>query len=83
MPTIAFFNGIKINLYMNDHLPPHFHVYYAEYKERIVIETLETYKGDKPLPNAKRRLVIKWVSAEGQQKFLFETFYRLNTDLLQ
>ncbi|TAA76129.1 MAG: protein of unknown function (DUF4160) [Candidatus Electronema aureum] len=34
LPTISMFYGIIVRMYFapNEHPPPHFHVYYAEYK---------------------------------------------------
>lgn len=32
MPTISMFYGILIKMYYDEHQPPHFHTYYAEYK---------------------------------------------------
>lgn len=29
MPTISMFRGIKISMYWNDHMPPHFHATYG------------------------------------------------------
>ncbi len=37
MPTYFTFDGIKIDLYFDDHAPPHFHAIYAEYEELIEI----------------------------------------------
>jgi hypothetical protein len=35
MPTISVFYGLVIQMYFHDHLPPHFHVRYAEFKATI------------------------------------------------
>ena len=48
MPIINFFDGIKVLLFSNDHLPPHFHVYFAEYKAMIEIESLDIIRGNLP-----------------------------------
>ena len=37
MPEISRFYGIIIYMYMNEHNPPHFHVWYEEYKAIITI----------------------------------------------
>jgi hypothetical protein len=49
-PTICAFYGIIIQMFWNEHAPPHFHVKYAEYKAAIDIETLEIVSG--AMPNA-------------------------------
>ena len=40
MPTISEFYGIEIGMFYNDHLPPHFHAKYAEFKAVFRIESL-------------------------------------------
>jgi hypothetical protein len=39
MPEISRFLGIIIFMVYNDHLPPHFHAKYGEYKITVGIET--------------------------------------------
>jgi hypothetical protein len=58
MPTISLFYGILIQMFWNDHPPPHFHVRYAEHKARIDIHTLELLSGD--LPRRALVLVLEW-----------------------
>ena len=48
MPTIKIIDAIKIDIYMREHPPPHFHAIYAEYEELIVIDSLSTYIGKLP-----------------------------------
>jgi len=58
MPTISTFYGILIQMFWNDHAPPHFHALYAEYEVLIDIRTLETIKGD--FPRRALALVLEW-----------------------
>ena len=58
MPRVSEFYGIAIYFYYNDHLPPHFHAYYAEYEATFVIETLDYLTGE--LPRRARTLVLEW-----------------------
>ena len=37
MPLFELIDGIKINVYSNDHLPPHIHAIYNEYEAVISI----------------------------------------------
>ena len=37
MPTIAWFYGIAIRMYVKDHPPPHFHAVYAEHEAFVAI----------------------------------------------
>jgi hypothetical protein len=61
MPTIAWFYGIAIRMYVRDHPPPHFHAIYAEHEAFIAIETGEVIEG--VLPKAAARLVKEWTLA--------------------
>jgi len=65
MPTFFFIDGIKIDFYYNDHVPPHFHAIYAEDEVLIEIETLDVYRGSLPKPQQKK--VMKWAKANHSQ----------------
>ncbi|MDQ2773957.1 MAG: DUF4160 domain-containing protein [Acidobacteriota bacterium] len=58
MPTISAFYGILIQMFWNDHPPPHFHVRYSDSKARVNIETLTVRSGK--LPRTAERLVLEW-----------------------
>jgi len=58
MPTISVFYGILIQMFFDDHAPPHFHVRYAEYRAQINIQTLEPIEGN--LPRRALSLVQEW-----------------------
>jgi len=58
MPTISYFYGIAIQMFWNDHAPPHFHALYGEYEAVIAIETLEVRRGR--LPPRASALVLEW-----------------------
>lgn len=76
MPTIHLIDSIKILIYFDDHLPPHFHAQYNEYEILIEIETLEVYSGY--LPTKQRKRVLAWASEN--QSFLkekWEQYYDL------
>lgn len=65
MPTFFIIDGIKIDLYYNDHMPPHFHAIYAEFEVLIEIETLNIYRGE--LPKSQQKKVMKWAKAHQNQ----------------
>lgn len=48
MPTISSFYGILIQIFWNDHPPPHFHALYAEYEVLIDIRTFMVLEGAFP-----------------------------------
>jgi hypothetical protein len=45
MPTISVFYGIMIQMFWDDHAPPHFHALYAEHEVLIDIATLKISPG--------------------------------------
>jgi hypothetical protein len=61
VPTIAYFLGIAVRMFFNDHDPPHFHVRYQQFRvtrtdrgRRAVI--------DGRLPPTVTRLVAEWTA---------------------
>jgi len=48
VPTIAYFYGIHIRMFVNDHQPPHFHAIYGEFEANIDIATGKIIKGKLP-----------------------------------
>jgi hypothetical protein len=60
MPTISIFYGILIQMFWDDHAPPHFHALYAEYEVLIDIRTLEIVKGS--MPKRALALILEWAS---------------------
>jgi hypothetical protein len=61
MPTIAYFYGIAIRMYLREHPPPHFHAIYAEHDAVVDIATGEVMDGW--LPKTAARLVREWALA--------------------
>lgn len=72
MPTISYFYGIMIRMYLQDHNPPHFHAFYAGCEGRVVIETGEIVEGY--LPKNAARLVKEWTLA--RQTLLMDNWQR-------
>ncbi len=58
MPTIAYFLGISVRMFFNDHDPPHIHVRYQAFRARIRIEDGVVIDGKLPL--AATRLLREW-----------------------
>ena len=52
------FYGMIIQMYWDDHAPPHFHVTYGEYKATVIIREL-TF-GEDELPRRAKQLVLDW-----------------------
>jgi hypothetical protein len=60
MPEISRFFGISIKMFFGDHLPPHFHAEYGEFKAQIDIRSLVLIAGN--LPPRALGMVIEWAS---------------------
>lgn len=58
MPTVAYFLGISVRMFFNDHAPPHFHVRYQGFRARVRIEDGEVIDGRVPLTVA--RILREW-----------------------
>ena len=65
MPEISRFFGIVIQMYADDHDPPHFHARYAGRVARIAIGTHEVLAGS--LPPKALALVIEWAAMHGDE----------------
>ena len=61
MPTISIFFGIVIQMYWNDHNPPHFHAYYQGSRALIAIDTGEIIAGS--MPTDARRILRDWTAS--------------------
>ena len=58
MPEICHFYGIVIYMYIDDHNPPHFHVWYDDYQAEITIKE-GIVRGE--MPRRALRLVFEWL----------------------
>lgn len=58
MPTIATVDGVKIQLFYDDHEPAHFHAVIGGEEVLITIRGLDVVRGS--LPPAKLRQVLDW-----------------------
>lgn len=60
MPTISVFYGIVIQMFWQDHAPPHFHALYAEHEALIDLRNLGVMRGS--LPRRAMALVLEWAA---------------------
>lgn len=60
MSEISRFYGIVINMFLNEHNPPHFHAKYGEFHILVDIKDLSVLKGTFP-PRLLRK-VLEWAS---------------------
>jgi hypothetical protein len=61
VPTVAYFYGIAIRMFFQDHPPPHFLASYSGHEANVLIATGEVIEGD--LPANAARLVREWALA--------------------
>jgi hypothetical protein len=61
MPTVSYFYGIAIRMYLADHNPPHFHAIYGEHEAHVAIATGDILEGY--LPRNAARIVKEWTLA--------------------
>ena len=76
MPTIAIFSGIIIQIFFEDHNPPHIHVVYSGAKAMVRISDGEIFRGRLPAKQAK--MVKDWVKLRNAE--LMENWHRAQTD---
>lgn len=58
MPEISRFYGIVIQIFYNEHLPPHFHATYGEYRVQIDINNISVLSGE--MPRKGLNLILDW-----------------------
>ena len=73
MPEISKFYGIIIYMYIDDHNPPHFHVWYDDYQAEVTIKD-GIVRGE--MPRRALRLVYEWLDLHRDE--LMETWERLS-----
>lgn len=74
MPEISKFYGISIYMFIGDHNPPHFHVYYDGVSALVSIHDGVIMKGS--LPPQVKRLINKWLEIHRTE--LLENWNRLS-----
>lgn len=60
MPTISLFYGISIQMFYEDHPPPHLHARYNEFRARYAITDGALLSGQ--LPKQAHRMVQEWIN---------------------
>lgn len=76
MPTIAYFLGIAVRMFFNDHDPPHFHARYQGFRARIRISDGEIIDGR--LPPTVARVLQEWTAL--RRDALMQNWRAVRTD---
>lgn len=77
MPTFITEDGIKIECFSGDHLPPHIHASYGEFEVLIIINDQSIYTGSLP---ARKLKIAKEIVKQNKEDLLF-LFESLNPNL--
>ncbi|MCX5657735.1 MAG: DUF4160 domain-containing protein [Candidatus Omnitrophica bacterium] len=64
MPEISRFYGLIILMNFKDHTPPHFHVWYGEYKAIVTIQD-GIVKGE--MPQRALKMVFDWMDIHKEE----------------
>ena len=59
MPTYYTIDSVKIQLFFNDHVPPHLHAVIAEFEALIGLNPVTILQG--ALPKNKQKKILRWV----------------------
>jgi len=65
MPEVSRFFGIVIQMYVDDHSPPHFHARHAGKEVSVVIDTLAILRGR--LSPRAHALVVEWAAMHSDE----------------
>jgi hypothetical protein len=76
MPIIAVFNGIIVEIFFEDHDPPHVHAVYSSAKALVRLSDGEIFRGK--LPRKQARLVKDWVRLRNVESM--ENWHHAQTD---
>jgi hypothetical protein len=77
MAEISRFYGIIIQMFGNDHNPPHFHAIFNEYRAIIEIETGEILKGI--IPGRQLKYIQVWLDIHKDE--LMQNFKNLGAEI--
>lgn len=64
MPTISMFYGIIIQMFFNEHMPPHFHAKYQGFKATY---TFDGERMDGDMPKRAEKLIVAWAELHSDE----------------
>jgi hypothetical protein len=76
MPTIFLVGGLKVQVFADDHHPPHFHITGPEIQVLVRIDDLSILHGDRH--RRQVREVLAW--ADGNRDILWTAWAQLNDE---
>ena len=78
-PLLEDKDGVRINIYSREHLPPHIHVSAGDDEALVNIRTGEIFEGY--IPGKKLRIAQAWLNEGTNKAIVEENFYELNPRL--
>ena len=78
-PLLENKNGVRIEIYSREHLPPHIHAKYNEYEALVDIRTGQIFRGN--LPSKKLQVAQDWLNESNRRELVEKNFYELNPRL--
>lgn len=80
MPEISRFYGLIILMNFKDHNPPHFHVWYGDYKAIITIND-GVVKGE--MPERAQKMIFDWLEIHKQELMFDWNLAQLGEELMK
>ena len=77
MPTLAIIDGIRLMMYLDDHLPPHFHAWKDVREAQIEIATGQLLAGE--LDRRSMRKVQTWIESNRETLMIQWTMCQSDT----
>ncbi len=76
MPTIMAFGKLKLQIFADDHNPPHFHAVTSEHEALIRLSDLTVLRGQ--ISRRDYDTIKKWASTKANKELLDDAWSRLN-----
>lgn len=76
MPTIVMLGKVKVQVFADDHNPPHFHITTPDHEALVSISSLAVLRGS--VSRRDLEAVIAWISEEKNRKEIEDAWDRLN-----
>lgn len=77
MPTIVKLGNLKIQIFADDHNPPHFHVVTPDYEALIRLSDLSVMAGS--IDRRSLQVALEWAQGEKNRDLLNHEWNRLNS----
>lgn len=76
MPTIMIFGKLKVQIFADDHNPPHFHAVTPDHEALIRLSDLQILRGQ--ISRRHYELIVSWASSDENRGLLEDAWKCLN-----